>query len=58
MVTAVNFDLRGFDTLGEEVMLLAAVVGTTVILRGARGEKTMDARPPVRAAPSHRAARA
>ncbi|ATR21610.1 Potassium efflux system protein phaB [Roseomonas mucosa] len=42
MVTAVNFDLRGFDTLGEEVMLLAAVVGTTVILRGARGEKTMD----------------
>jgi multicomponent Na+:H+ antiporter subunit B len=38
MVTAVNFDYRGFDTLGEEFMLLAAVTGTVVLLRGARGE--------------------
>jgi len=42
MVTAVNFDLRGFDTLGEETMLLTAVVGTVVLLRGARGEGTAD----------------
>ncbi|MCR0981236.1 MnhB domain-containing protein [Roseomonas populi] len=42
MVTAVNFDLRGFDTLGEEVMLLAAVVGTVVVLRGSRGEGVGD----------------
>ncbi|MBP0492708.1 MnhB domain-containing protein [Roseomonas indoligenes] len=42
MVTAVNFDLRGFDTLGEEVMLLAAVVGAVVVLRGARGEGVGD----------------
>ncbi|MFC0410139.1 MnhB domain-containing protein [Roseomonas elaeocarpi] len=42
MVSAVNFDLRGFDTLGEETMLLAAVVGTVVLLRGARGEGTAD----------------
>lgn len=38
MVTAVNFDFRGFDTLGEETMLLAAVTGTAVLLRGGRGE--------------------
>ena len=37
-VTAVNFDYRGFDTLGEEFMLLAAVTGTVVLLRGSRGE--------------------
>ena len=33
-VTAVNFDYRGFDTLGEEFMLLAAVTGAVVLLRG------------------------
>jgi multicomponent Na+:H+ antiporter subunit B len=44
MVTAVNFDLRGFDTLGEEFMLLCAVTGATVLLRGARGEQR-SARP-------------
>lgn len=40
MVSAVNFDYRGFDTLGEEFMLLCAVTGTTVLLRGLRGEQT------------------
>ena len=39
MVTAVNFDYRGIDTIGEEYMLLAAVSGTMVLLRGRRGEK-------------------
>ena len=38
MVSAVNFDYRGFDTLGEEFMLLCAVTGVTVLLRGPRGE--------------------
>jgi multicomponent Na+:H+ antiporter subunit B len=38
-VSAVNFDYRGFDTLGEEFMLLCAVTGVTVLLRGARGEQ-------------------
>lgn len=38
MVAAVNFDIRGIDTLGEECMLLAAVTGTVVLLRGRRGE--------------------
>ncbi len=44
MVSAVNFDYRGFDTLGEEFMLLCAVTGTVVLLRGGRGEH-LSARP-------------
>lgn len=42
MVAAVNFDVRGIDTIGEEAMLVAAVVGAVVLLRGARGEQTAD----------------
>jgi len=38
MVSAVNFDYRGFDTLGEEFMLVTAVTGAVLLLRGARGE--------------------
>lgn len=38
MVAAVNFDVRGLDTLGEETMLVCAVTGTVVLLRGSRGE--------------------
>ena len=38
MVAAVNFDVRGIDTVGEELMLLAATTGATVLLRGRRGE--------------------
>lgn len=38
MVAAVNFDVRGFDTLGEECMLVCATTGTVVLLRGSRGE--------------------
>jgi multicomponent Na+:H+ antiporter subunit B len=39
VVTAVNFDYRGFDTLGEEFILFSAVVGVTSILRAMRGER-------------------
>jgi multicomponent Na+:H+ antiporter subunit B len=42
MVSAVNFDYRGFDTLGEEFMLLCAVTGASVLLRGSRGEQRED----------------
>ncbi len=42
MVTAVNFDYRGFDTLGEEMMLFAAVTGTAVLLRGSREDQPVD----------------
>jgi multicomponent Na+:H+ antiporter subunit B len=40
VVTAVNFDYRGFDTLGEEFILFAAVIGVASILRTLRGERT------------------
>lgn len=38
MVSAVNFDYRGFDTMGEEFMLVTAVTGAVLLLRGTRGE--------------------
>lgn len=38
VVSAINFDYRGFDTLGEEFILFAAVVGVASLLRGLRGE--------------------
>jgi multicomponent Na+:H+ antiporter subunit B len=44
MVTLVNFDYRGFDTLGEEYILFAAVIGAVVLLREHRGEE-MGAEP-------------
>jgi len=37
-VAAVNFDTRGLDTLGEETILFAAVMGVTLLLRRLRGE--------------------
>jgi multicomponent Na+:H+ antiporter subunit B len=43
VVTAVNFDYRAFDTLGEEFILFAAVLGLAVLLRESRGERK---RPP------------
>jgi multicomponent Na+:H+ antiporter subunit B len=39
VVTAVNFDYRAFDTLGEEFILFTAVLGTAVVLRQVRGER-------------------
>ncbi|HWE37911.1 MAG TPA: MnhB domain-containing protein [Isosphaeraceae bacterium] len=36
-VTAVNFDYRGVDTLGEEYILFAAVAAVAVLLREERG---------------------
>ena len=35
-VTAVVFDFRGYDTLGESFVLLIAITGATVILRRQR----------------------
>ncbi len=32
-VTAINFDYRGFDTLGEEFILFTSVMGVTLLLR-------------------------
>ena len=50
-VTAVNFDYRGFDTLGEEFILFVSVMGTLVLLRQHEekgGEKRPDAAEPQR----------
>jgi multicomponent Na+:H+ antiporter subunit B len=38
LVTALNFDFRAFDTLGEEFILFASVLGVVLILRQMRGE--------------------
>ena len=39
LVTALNFDFRGFDTLGEEFILFGSVLGIVLILRELRGER-------------------
>ncbi|MBV8205691.1 MAG: sodium:proton antiporter [Acidobacteria bacterium] len=39
IVTAVNFDYRGFDTLGEESILFISVVGAVVLLRRQKKEQ-------------------
>jgi multicomponent Na+:H+ antiporter subunit B len=43
IVSAVNFDYRGFDTVGEEFILFAAAAGTSVVLRLLRGERERPA---------------
>lgn len=51
-VTAVNFDYRGFDTLGEEFILFISVTGAIVLLRETyekKKEEQMDAITPGRA---------
>lgn len=41
-VTAVNFDIRGFDTLGEEFILFASVMGTLLLMRRQDDEPAGD----------------
>lgn len=38
IITSINFDQRGLDTLGEETILLASVMGVSVLLRVAKDE--------------------
>jgi multicomponent Na+:H+ antiporter subunit B len=45
IVTAVNFDYRGFDTLGEEYILFAAVAGIALVLREDRKRTTKEPLP-------------
>ena len=42
VVTALNFDIRAFDTLGEEFILFASVSGVALLLRQLRGEQERD----------------
>ena len=39
--TAINFDFRALDTMGEEYILFGSVVGTITLLRQMRGEHEM-----------------
>ncbi len=39
VVSAVNFEYRGFDTVGEEFILFIAAVGVSTVLRQLRGER-------------------
>lgn len=42
-VSSVNFDVRAFDTLGEESILFCTVMGATLLLRLARDERQRPA---------------
>ncbi len=39
VVVSTTFDYRGFDTMGEEYILFAAVLGLVILLRELRGER-------------------
>jgi multicomponent Na+:H+ antiporter subunit B len=43
VVSAVNFEYRGFDTVGEEFILFIAATGVAVVLRTLRGERDRTA---------------
>jgi multicomponent Na+:H+ antiporter subunit B len=43
VVSAVNFDYRGFDTVGEEFILFVAATGVATVLRTLRGEQERSA---------------
>ncbi|WP_441247551.1 MnhB domain-containing protein [Kitasatospora sp. McL0602] len=45
VISSVNFDQRGFDTLGEESILFASVLGAGMVLRLARDERKEQPRP-------------
>lgn len=45
VVSSLNFDQRALDTLGEESILFAAVLGAVVLLRRARDEDREDPEP-------------
>jgi multicomponent Na+:H+ antiporter subunit B len=42
IVTALNFDIRAFDTLGEEFILFASVTGLALLLRHLRDEQGLQ----------------
>lgn len=46
IVTAINFDYRGLDTLGEEFILFAAVAGVVVLLRDEPNREPADPEQP------------
>jgi multicomponent Na+:H+ antiporter subunit B len=49
VVSAVNFEYRGFDTVGEEFILFIAAIGVSTVLRHLRGEREEPAAREIRA---------
>jgi multicomponent Na+:H+ antiporter subunit B len=45
VISSINFDQRGLDTLGEESILFGSVLGSVVLLRRARDEDRADPEP-------------
>ena len=45
MVTAINFDVRGLDTLGEEFILFVSATAVAVVLRRAASEHAREQEP-------------
>ncbi|MGW7608558.1 MnhB domain-containing protein [Streptomyces sp. NPDC054766] len=45
VIASVNFDQRAFDTLGEESILFAAILGTVVLLRQTHEERQVPPAP-------------
>jgi multicomponent Na+:H+ antiporter subunit B len=43
VVSAINFEYRGFDTVGEEFILFVAAAGVATVLRRLRGERERPA---------------
>jgi multicomponent Na+:H+ antiporter subunit B len=43
VVSSINFDQRAFDTLGEELILMASALAAVVVLRGVRAEQEESA---------------
>lgn len=48
VVNAINYDYRGFDTLGEEFILFTAVLGVMLLLRHENGSNPSGKMPDVR----------
>ncbi len=44
VVMGINFDVRGIDTMGEEFILYASVVGVTLLLRGRDASREAERR--------------
>jgi multicomponent Na+:H+ antiporter subunit B len=49
-VSAINFEYRGFDTVGEEFILFTAAAGMAMVLRRLRGEREGNSTPSQEAA--------
>lgn len=48
VVNAINYDYRGFDTLGEEFILFTAVLGVMLLLRRENGSRPSEKVPDVK----------